>query len=322
MLGKIGYDGRKVRRGRGQVVDEGAPLLRLEWINSEGVRQGVRRRVGKRRVPTRKSRFDCSRQTVAIERVRAEEAPHVVQVLHPAVRATERNHRLKLFSHDRLGCIRSDSWSSLVKQDGVVDQEKAGFSRIAKGDVDDHRDAGARERGERLEPNSAVLFRLTDLGDVEIGDVEIEGSSAGAAMISAKVARRLSGVAAPKPRKSRSRVARSGSSNHTITSIPPLSTKRSAWDERDNRASSLSSAYRVRTRSNASPFALAWASGRARTEAARSAAGLRIGSKRFDVGSHLRPGAERLRLLGDGGWGRLPRPQQRLQAFEGERQAN
>src|SRR3546814_6824196 len=117
--------------------------------------------------------------------------------------------------------------------------------------------------------------------------------------MSRNVASIAASLGSPKPRRSRSRVPRCGSSNKLITGIAPVSTKRSAWGDWLSRNRGRSSAKRVSTRSKLCPFALERLSSRARTEAPIFLISLAIGGQRLQIGADDRADPACLRGPGD-----------------------
>jgi hypothetical protein len=96
-------------------TDERVPLSSLLRVGGELIGWRERRIRRQRRLPPFEGRANRETQGFAFERPAHGEAPDIEEVLHPAVRQAETNHRFGLLGDRRLSIERRSSCSEIFK---------------------------------------------------------------------------------------------------------------------------------------------------------------------------------------------------------------
>lgn len=130
------------------IIDEGTPLTLFLFIRRKRRRERIGRLGRNRRLASRERRCDRPRKFVIIEAEGSAEYPDVVQVLHPAVRASQCHHRLELLGNDGLSRVGTQPWRGEVEHDRIVDDFSSGLQRIAETDIDRQVESGAYNGGD------------------------------------------------------------------------------------------------------------------------------------------------------------------------------
>ena len=124
-------------------------MLSLGGIFGKRGRERERRFDRDRRFAPGEGRGNRSCQAIALELVAARQQPNVVDVLHAAIGATKRDHRLKFFGDDRFTRIGAQKRRWQIKKHRQFELGDPGLDGVAEADVD--HDAGEHRRPCRSE---------------------------------------------------------------------------------------------------------------------------------------------------------------------------
>src|SRR5680860_72792 len=90
--------------------------------------------------------FNPTHQIFQSELMLARKKPDIIKVFHPTVQFAKVHHRLKLLSDGRLRCVALNSGGGKIQQGWELQPGGKGKNRVAKSDVQLHRDSGLIEK--------------------------------------------------------------------------------------------------------------------------------------------------------------------------------